>query len=82
MAFYYSLTGLACAWYYRSMWKGTKELLGYIIWPTASALFLIFIALYSIPTFDVVTNIVGIGGIMIGVVPLWMNYRRSKKQAI
>lgn len=79
VAFYYSLTGLACAWYYRSMWRGTQELLGYVVWPTTSAIFLIFIALYSIPTFDVVTNIVGLGGIIIGIVPLWMNNRRSKK---
>ena len=78
VAFYYSLTGLACAWYYRKMWKNMKELLGYIIWPILSALFLIFIALYSIPTFDLVTNLVGLGGIAIGIIPLALNYRRNK----
>ncbi len=31
---------------------------------------MVFIAVYSIPTFDAVTNIVGIGGIVIGIVPL------------
>ena len=39
----------------------------------ASGVFLFFIALYSIPTFDLVTNIVGMGGIAIGVVPLFLN---------
>jgi amino acid transporter len=81
VAFYYSLTGLACAWYYCKMWRGLVELLGYVIWPIVSALFLIFIAFYSIPTFDLVTNVVGIGGIVVGIIPLLMNNLRSKKEA-
>jgi hypothetical protein len=32
-----------------------------------------FIALYSIPTFDLVTNAVGVGGILMGAVPLYLN---------
>jgi len=78
VAFYYSLTGLACAWYYRRMWKGIRELLTYIVWPILSALFLIFIALYSIPTFDYVTTAVGIGGLLIGIFPYWLNRGRKK----
>lgn len=80
VAFYYSLTGFACAWYYRHIWKNTTELLGYIIWPFLSACFLVFIALYSIPTFDWVTNIVGIGGIFIGVIPFVLNEQRLRKK--
>lgn len=76
VAFYYSLTGFACAWYYRLLWNNIWELLSYVIWPSLSALFLVFIALYSIPTFDVVTNIVGLGGILIGFVPFLLNERR------
>lgn len=76
VAFYYSLTGFACAWYYRLLWKSTVELLVYVIWPTLSSFFLIFIALYSIPTFDWVTNLVGLGGILIGIVPFALNERR------
>lgn len=79
VAFYYSLSGLACAWYYRRMWKQLPEFLSYIVWPTTSALFLIFIAIYSIPTFDTITNLVGLGGIAVGVVPLLMNSFRRKK---
>lgn len=77
VAFYYSLTGFACAWFYRSAWKNITELLGFVLWPTLSALFLIFIALYSIPTFDWVTNLVGLGGIAIGIVPFVLNGRRK-----
>lgn len=81
VAFYYSLAGFACAWYYRHMCKGVGEFLSYLIWPSASAFFLIFIALYSIPTFDVATNIFGFGGIIIGVIPLLMNHRNKKRKA-
>jgi amino acid transporter len=73
VAFYYSLTGLACAWYYRSKWNNVRELFGYILWPMVSSFFLIFIAGYSIPTFDRITSIVGIGGILIGIVPYLLN---------
>lgn len=79
VAFYYSLTGFACAWFYRRSWKNIIELLGYIIWPVLSALFLVFIALYSIPTFNLLTNLIGIGGILIGIVPFILNERRLKE---
>lgn len=75
VAFYYSLTGFACAWYYRAMWKNMNELLIYIIWPVSSSLFLVYIAFFSIHTFDLITNIVGLGGIVIGIIPLLLNYR-------
>jgi amino acid permease len=48
------------------------------IWPLASAAFLIFIAIYSIPTFDTTTKVVGIGGIVIGVIPLLLNRLRTR----
>ncbi len=81
ISFYLGLTGIACAWYYRKMvrenlWKSITH----IFWPLVSGLFLFFIALYSIPTFDTVTNAVGIGGIAIGVVPLLLNRRRLKME--
>jgi hypothetical protein len=45
----------------------------HVIWPAVSGVFLFFIALYSIPTFDLVTNIVGMGGIALGAIPLFLN---------
>ena len=50
--------------------------MSHVIWPAASGLFLFFIALYSIPTFDWVTNFVGIGGIAIGAIPLLLNRKK------
>ncbi|MCC6125533.1 MAG: APC family permease [Pirellulales bacterium] len=74
ICFYMSLAGFACAWHYRKELKnGAYNALSHVLWPLFAALFMVFIALYSIPTFDAITNIVGIGGILIGFVPLMLN---------
>ena len=79
VAFYYGLSGYACAWYFRKhAMRSAGSFLILLLWPAASASFLVFIAVYSIPTFDLVTNIVGLGGIAIGVVPLVLNRRRAR----
>ena len=79
ICFYLGLTGLACGWYYRGMLaRGPWAAVSHVIWPAASGIFLFFIALYSIPTFDWVTNVVGMGGIAIGAIPLLLN-RKSMR---
>ena len=71
---YYGLASFACAWGAgRSALKSAGKMVGLVIWPLASALFLTFVAIYSIPTFDLITNIIGLGGIAIGLVPLFLN---------
>jgi amino acid permease len=50
-----------------------------VLWPVASALFLTFIAIYSIPSFDLVTNVIGLGGIVAGLVPLFLNRWRKAR---
>lgn len=79
VAFYYSLAGFACAYHFRKKWTSTKELFLLIIWPTLSAVFLVFIALYSIPEFDLTTNVIGLGGLLLGFIPLLMNKIRKNK---
>ena len=77
VAFYYGLTGLACAWHYRrQVFSSTYDLIFLVLWPMLSAAFLFYIAAYSIPSFDLTTNVVGLGGIIIGVVPLLLNRKR------
>jgi len=44
--------------------------------------FLFFVAVYSVPTLDAVTNIVGLGGIAIGLIPLLLNRSRSEAGAL
>ena len=77
VACYYSLAGFACAWHFRATAFASADRFVFLfLWPALSALFLVFIALYSIPTFDLLTNVVGIGGIVIGVIPFALNLRR------
>ncbi|MGA7749084.1 MAG: APC family permease [Gallionella sp.] len=77
VAFYYGLAGMACAWHYRKyMFGSTYNLVFQVLWPMLSAAFLFYIAAYSIPTFDLTTNIVGLGGLFIGIVPLLLNRKR------
>lgn len=77
ICFYLGLTGLACAWYFRGKVSGgTWDFITHVLWPGFSGIFLFFIAIYSIPTFDTITTVVGIGGIIIGIIPLMLNRRR------
>lgn len=78
ISFYLGLAGFACAWYYREMMQESLwRALTHVIWPAASAAFLFFIAFYSIPTFDVTTNALGLGGVVIGIIPFLLNKRRT-----
>ena len=80
ICFYMSLAGFACAWHYRKQLSGgIYGAISYVVWPLFSALFMVFIALYSIPTFDAITVTLGIGGIALGFVPLMLGYWRRQK---
>jgi amino acid transporter len=81
ICFYLGLTGLACAWHYRKVLTKKKvwDMITHVIWPAASGLFLFFVAAYSAPGFDTLTNVVGIGGILIGVIPYVLNRIRSAR---
>jgi hypothetical protein len=74
-----SLAGFACSWHYRSRLKrGFYDAVSYVIWPLSAAMFMVFIALYSIPTFDALTNTLGVGGLLLGFIPL--AFRRLRRQ--
>jgi amino acid transporter len=86
ICFYMGLAGFACAWYYRrKLTLGPRSAFSYVVWPLCAALFMVFIAVYSVPTFgddgqgnidrttNIVTNVVGIGGLAIGFLPLLVN---------
>ena len=82
ICFYMSLAGFACAWHYRQKWyAGVGSAISYVAWPFCSGAFMVFIALYSIPTFDLLTNLLGAGGLLLGFIPLLMNERRFKSLA-
>ena len=80
ICFYMSLAGFACAWHYREkLHAGFGGAVNYVLWPGLSGAFMVFIALYSIPTFDVLTNALGAGGLLIGFIPLLFNERRFRR---
>ena len=79
ICFYMSLAGYACAWHYRKMLS--TDFVGsltHVVWPLLGAGFMTFIGLYSIPTFDNITLIIGIGGLVIGALPLVLSLMRTK----
>ena len=81
VAFYYGLTGYACAWLFRKEGKeSVKKFITLVFWPFISASFMVFIGIYSIGAFDTMTTAVGLGGIALGVIPLVLNrFFRKKK---
>jgi amino acid transporter len=70
IAFYYGLAGLACAWHFRKQaLSGPGRFIMLFAWPLIGVGFCVFIAVYNVSTYDWTTNLVGIGGIAIGIVP-------------
>ncbi len=81
VAFYYGLTGYACAWLFRKEgMKSIQKFFTWVLWPFISASFMVFIAVYSVQAFDRMTTIIGIGGIIIGVIPLLLNRFCKRKK--
>lgn len=67
VCFYYGIAGLACAWLYRDSRRNQPGLfLVYVVYPLLSAVSLGVIAVYAFSTFDPLTRIVGVGGLLLG----------------
>jgi len=82
ICFYMSLAGFACAWYYRSLLNSQfTTALTHFWWPLLSAAFMVFIAILSATSFDLLTNIIGTGGLLIGFIPLWLNSTAASRRA-
>lgn len=81
IVFYYSLAGIACFWYYRkTLTSGAKPMFLQGLWPLLSALFLIVVGYYNIKSLDKQTNLLSIGTIAIGILPL-LYYKIVHKSA-
>jgi amino acid transporter len=69
VAYYYGLAGLAAGWVFRDAYRDSfLRWLGAAVFPALSGLLLIVLGIYAITTFDLVTNIVGVGGLIAGIV--------------
>jgi len=69
VCYYYGLAGLVCTWAYRDTYKTSMAtFLGYAVFPGLSAIALFVLGIYAITTFNLTTQIVGIGGLALGIV--------------
>jgi amino acid transporter len=77
VSFYYGMTGLACAYYYRKVLRSDKKTLWMKgIWPVSSAIFLLILAVMQIPTLGWSVSLFTLGAIAVGCLP--MIYYRFK----
>jgi len=83
IAFYYALAGLACAWHFRRRaLTGVGKFIFLLAWPLLGVGFCLFIAVCNLPTYDLTTKVLAIGGIAIGIVPyLWSRSRLTDRTA-
>ncbi|WP_052226498.1 APC family permease [Microbacterium mangrovi] len=79
VAFYYTLAGVAVVVAYRRvLTKSLKNFLLIGLWPALGAVFLGWVFVASIPNNAPVVNIVGVGLIALGFIPLAIFSRRAK----
>ena len=83
VCYYYGVAGFACAWLYRdTLMKDPRQFLGYVLFPAASAAVLMVLAVYAFMTFDLMTRIVGVGGLLVGVLFYRPKGYGSKRQPV
>ena len=89
ISFYLGMTALACAYYYRhskvinidSFKSLIKEILyriSHVYYPLFSGVFLIYIGIESLISFDNITRLIGIGGIATGLIPILFKFLKNK----
>ena len=86
ICFYMGLTGFACEWHFRALLKtDIRAAMTHVVFPFIGGAFKAFVAAWSIPTFSPVVLTVGIGGLVLGFVPLllggWQRARRAASAA-
>ena len=68
VAYYYGLAGLAAAWaFWHLRHEHTLRWLWHAVYPALSGIALIALGIYAMTTFDLITNAVGLGGLVIGI---------------
>jgi amino acid transporter len=69
VAYYYGLAGFVAMWVFRNEWRvSLLRWIGLAVFPAFSALVLIVLGFYAIATFDRITDVVAIGGLIAGIV--------------
>ncbi len=69
VCYYYAVAGFASAWLFRGSRKSDPgAFMAYAVFPALSAASLVVLAIYAFTTFDNLTRIVGLGGLLLGAV--------------
>jgi amino acid transporter len=69
VCYYYGLAGLVCTASYRDSYRESiVTFLAYAVFPGLSAIALFVLGIYALTTYNLTTQIVGIGGLLIGIV--------------
>lgn len=69
VCYYYAVAGFASAWLFRGSRKSDPgAFMAYAVFPALSAASLVLLAIYAFTTFDNLTRIVGLGGLLLGAV--------------
>ncbi len=81
VSFYYGMTGLACAYYYRKVLRQSRQMLWMRgIWPAGSAIFLLILAAIQLPALGWSVSLFTIGAISLGCLPM-LYYRFRYRSA-
>ncbi|MHB1229161.1 MAG: APC family permease [Halothiobacillus sp.] len=79
-SFYYGLACFASAWMiWRSQNKTPIKVMLFLLWPLGSGLFLWVIGIISLPSFNLTGKIFAVGGVLIGLLPFWLNRHHRRK---
>jgi amino acid transporter len=79
IAFYYTLAGVAVVVAYRRvLFRSAKNFFLIGLWPAAGAVFMAWIFIASIPNNDPIVNILGIGLIVVGIIPMLLFWRKAR----
>jgi hypothetical protein len=72
VSFYYSMTGFACAWYYRkTMRRSLKTFLVQGVWSVGSAIVLLAVGVLQLPQLGWEVSLFTVGAIAAGLIPMF-----------
>ncbi|MEO6826906.1 MAG: APC family permease [Microbacteriaceae bacterium] len=78
IAFYYCLAGVAVVVAYRRViFKSVKNFIFIGLWPALGALFMLWIFIVSIPSLGPVVDVIGLGALAIGIIPMAIYWRKG-----
>jgi Amino acid transporters len=79
IAFYYALAGIAVVVAYRKViFTSVKNFIFIGLWPALGAIFMVWIFVVSIPTLEPIVDVIGIGTLALGIIPMVIYWQKGK----